>query len=62
MTPTPSRLPPLLSVEAAADHLDVCSKTVRRLIEKGELHAHRIGRQLRISQDDLFLYIQKHRQ
>ena len=31
----------------------VCDKTVRRLIARGALCAHRIGRQLRISEKEL---------
>lgn len=39
-----------LTVEQAAEQLQVSTKTVRRLIERGELQFHRIGRLLRISQ------------
>jgi excisionase family DNA binding protein len=37
--------------------LDVCDKTVRRLIARGELHAHHIGRLLRISEEELIRFI-----
>jgi excisionase family DNA binding protein len=37
--------------------LHVSDKTVRRLIARGELHAHRIGRQLRISEEELRRFI-----
>lgn len=62
MTSAPSRLPRLLTVNAAAEQLDVCTKTIRRWIKSGALHAHRLGRQQRISEDDLLLFIQKRRQ
>lgn len=42
----------LLDIPAVAHRLDVCDKTVRRLIACGDLSAHRIGRQLRISEKD----------
>ena len=43
----------LLDIAAVADRLDVCQRTVRRLISRGDLRAHRIGRLLRVSQDEL---------
>jgi excisionase family DNA binding protein len=43
----------LLDIPAVARRLDVCDKTVRRLIGRGELRAHRIGRLLRISEEEL---------
>ena len=47
----------LLDVPAVARRLHVSDKTVRRLIARGELHAHRIGRQLRISEEELRRFI-----
>jgi excisionase family DNA binding protein len=38
--------------------LDVCEKTVRRFITRGELHAYRIGRQLRISEEELLRFLE----
>lgn len=43
----------LLDIPAVARRLDVCDKTVRRLIARGELRAHRIGRLLRVSEEEL---------
>ncbi|GLE56384.1 hypothetical protein NJBCHELONAE_16930 [Mycobacteroides chelonae] len=40
---TPCRL---VSVAAAADHLDVCPRTVRRYIAAGRLTAYRVGPRL----------------
>ena len=50
---------PLLSVDEAAEALRVSTKTVRRLIARGELSAVRVGRQLRISQDGFFAYLRR---
>lgn len=50
---------PLLNIQATARRLGVCEKTVRRLIERGELRAHKVGRQHRISEDDLARFLQE---
>jgi len=51
------RLPRLYSVEQIADLLGVSTKTVRRRIAEGKLLAHRVGRQVRISEDDYRSYV-----
>jgi len=53
--------PPLLSIRAVADHLDVSIKTVRRWIERGDLAAFKVGHQWRIDPEDLdrFLWQQR---
>lgn len=43
----------LLTIRDASDILRVSSKTIRRLIKKGTLAAHLIGRQWRIAPADL---------
>ena len=48
-----ARLPRLLTIPEVAAHLKISTKTVRRWIERGELHAYRVGRQLRIAEEDL---------
>ena len=50
----PSRM---LTVSDVAERLQVCTKTVRRWIDRSELRVHRIGRQLRISEDDVATFI-----
>ncbi len=50
---------PLLSVADAAAHLQVSTKTVRRLLARGELGASRVGRQLRISRSELLAYLRR---
>ena len=50
-------LPTLLSVEATALQLSVCTKTVRRLIERGALPSCRVGRLVRIRATDLAEFV-----
>jgi len=45
--------PKMRDIPAIARRLDVSEKTVRRLIRRGELRAYRIGRQFRVSEQDL---------
>lgn len=47
----------LLTVHQTAEILSVCAKTVRRLITAGTLRAMRVGRAVRISEDDLQVYL-----
>ena len=61
MTTVTSRLPRLLSIPAVAEHLDVCTKTVRRLIAAGELTATWIGTRIRIAEPDLGAYLARRR-
>jgi excisionase family DNA binding protein len=63
--PPPSLTSPagsLLDVDAVADRLDVSSKTVRRHIDRGDLAVHRIGRLLRVSEEDLANFVAGRRQ
>jgi len=48
-----------LSVSQLAKRLYVCERTARRIIESGELRAHRIGRQWRVFELDLRDYLAK---
>lgn len=57
-----SPLPALLSIPEVADCLKVSEKTVRRWIESGELPYHRLGRQIRISETDLVMFVKSRRQ
>jgi excisionase family DNA binding protein len=52
----------LLDVDGVADRLDVSSKTVRRHIDRGDLAVHRIGRLLRVSEEDLANFVARRRQ
>ena len=53
----PSHLPRLLSVWEVAEHLGVCTRTVRRHIAAGALPTVRIGRMIRIAESDLSAYL-----
>jgi excisionase family DNA binding protein len=53
--------PRFFSIAKIAVQLDVSVKTVRREIKRGELPAHLIGRQHRISEWDLAAYIARRR-
>jgi excisionase family DNA binding protein len=44
---------PLRTVQGAADRLNVSTRTVRRLIDAGELPVVRIARSIRITDEDL---------
>lgn len=57
----PPRLRPLLTVEEVADHCQKNEKTVRRWIKAGELKAARIGREYRVSLEDLQAFLNEHR-
>jgi excisionase family DNA binding protein len=50
---------PLLTVVQVAERLAVCEKTVRRLIDRGDLPALRVGAQIRIdaAQLEQWLYV-----
>jgi excisionase family DNA binding protein len=53
---------PFYSVAKVAEALDVCTRTVRNWIDRGELHAHRPGgRQFRISEADLRAFLEQRR-
>ena len=50
-------IPVFLTLDEVAEALNVSTKTVRRRVDAEELHAHRIGRQLRFSQEDFASYL-----
>lgn len=58
----PTACPCLLDIQAVARRLDVSPKTVRRMIARGELPVHRIGRLIRISPQDLDACLARSRQ
>jgi excisionase family DNA binding protein len=57
----PPSLPRLYSIPEVADAVGVSTKTVRRWIKAGALPAHRLGKQIRISQPDLAAFIAQSR-
>ena len=52
-----SPLPTLLSVNAVSIELSVCTKTVRRLIDRGVLSCCRVGRLVRVRSADLEQFV-----
>jgi excisionase family DNA binding protein len=50
------------SVATVARLLEVSEKTVRRWIDAGDLPHHRLGRQIRIADDDLRAFLAMRRQ
>ncbi len=55
-------LPPLFSIPEVAAWLKVSPKTVRRWIRRGDLTAHKIGRQIRVTEPDLLTFLRLRRQ
>jgi excisionase family DNA binding protein len=45
--------PQFFTVRAIAEQLDVSPRTVHRWIKNNELIVHRVGRSVRVSEDDL---------
>lgn len=58
---TQSELPRLLTVDATAEALLLSPKTIRRLIDRGDLPVHRLGRAIRIAEGDLITYVAQKR-
>jgi len=46
-----------LTVSQLAEELAVADRTVRRWIDAGKLHIHRLGRQIRISREDADTFV-----
>jgi excisionase family DNA binding protein len=59
--PNSTVVAPLLAIPDVAALLKVSTKTIRRWIKDGKMHVHLIGRQIRIAEDDLQLFLVKHR-
>jgi excisionase family DNA binding protein len=53
--------PGFYSVKETAQHLRLCEKQIRRLIERGELPAHRFGTALRIKRQAIDAYVEARR-
>jgi len=53
----PNRIPRLHTLAETADILRVCTKTVRRLIQRDELRALRVGNRFRIADADIRNYL-----
>jgi len=55
----PIRIAPLMTVSDAAAVLRVSTKTIRRLIAKADLQVVRVGRSVRLRQEEINRYISK---
>lgn len=53
--------PQLLSLNLVAARLALSVRSVRRLIDRGELPAHKIGGQIRVAEDDLRAFVHQAR-
>jgi excisionase family DNA binding protein len=62
MSASTSMLPKYHTIKDVAERWRVSTKTVRRLVDRGELAIYRIGGQLRISNDDLITCEKLHRE
>jgi excisionase family DNA binding protein len=51
----------MLSTDAAAELLGVRARTVRNLIDAGDLRAYRVGRVIKVRPEDLEAYLQANR-
>ena len=49
------------TIQGLAEHLDVSERTVHRWIHSGDIVAHRFGRSVRISDNDLRAFLAAHR-
>jgi excisionase family DNA binding protein len=49
----PSEIPRLLTLAQVAEHLDVCIRTLRRAIDRGDIRVVKLGRVIRVSEDEL---------
>ena len=59
LTTTEETTRPLLTISEVAEFCRVSPRTVQRWIERGELAAHRLGRQVRISEKDLKIFLRE---
>lgn len=56
-SPTRAKLMPMLSLQQFANLVGVSTKTVGRWVKSGDLRIHRLGRQLRVAEDDARSFI-----
>ena len=53
----PARTPVLLTVADVAEQLQFSTRTIRRMIDRGEIPFIRIGRQMRVAPNDLAAFV-----
>jgi excisionase family DNA binding protein len=49
-------------IPVVAEMLDVSDATVRRIIQRGELPAIRVGQQIKVARTDLLAYVERQRE
>lgn len=47
----------IMTIQQAAEYLQVCDKTIRRLISRKELSASKIGKSWRVKKSDIDEYL-----
>ena len=57
----PTTLPRLLTVPEAAEALSLSERTVWRWIKARELESYRLGRAVRIAEDELIRFLERRR-
>ena len=62
MTKPSPRLQRMLKIKQVAERSDVSTKTVRRWIQRGEPHAHRLVKLLRVSEEDFMSFMAARRE
>ena len=51
--------PSAMTVIDVAEILSICTKTAYKLIDAGEIPSIRVGRQIRISKRDMYIYLKR---
>lgn len=51
---------PMLTIHDVAEKLNVDERTIRELIRKNELRAIKVGKEWRVTEDDLDAYVDGH--
>lgn len=51
--------PSAMTVIDVAEVLRICTKTAYKLIDNGEIPSVRVGRQIRISKKDMYIYLKR---
>lgn len=51
--------PSAMTVIDVAEVLSICTKTAYKLIDNGEIPSVRVGRQIRISKRDMYIYLKR---
>lgn len=52
---------PFYTIKQVAEHLQLSDKSIRRMIKAGELVAHKIGAQYRVSKADFDVFLRLRR-